>query len=236
MVRTTMASPLTFRQLFDRESCTYTYVLADRNGAAVIIDPVLELVDRDARLLDELGLDLRWILDTHVHADHITGAGALQRRFSAPRAIARASGASADRLLEEGDRVALGERWLEVRATPGHTAGDVTYVLDDQSCAFTGDALLVRGCGRTDFQEGNSHTLFRSVRERILSLPDDTRLYPAHDYGGRTVTTVREERAFNPRLGDAKTEEQFVEIMAHLGLAPPAKLAVAVPANLRGGI
>jgi sulfur dioxygenase len=236
MVRTTMASPLTFRQLFDRESCTYTYVLADRNRAAVIIDPVQEHVDRDARILEELGLDLQWILDTHVHADHVTGAGALQRRFRVGRAISRASGAAADRLLEDGDRIDFGERSLEVRMTPGHTAGDATYVLDDQSCAFTGDALLVRGCGRTDFQEGNAHALFRSVRERILSLPDDTRLYPAHDYLGRTVTTVREERAFNPRLADGRTEEEFVHLMANLGLAPPAKLATSVAANLKGGL
>jgi sulfur dioxygenase len=236
MVRTAMASPILFRQLFDRESCTYTYVLSDGNRAAVIIDPVLDHVDRDARLLEELGLELQWILDTHVHADHITGAGALQRRFGAQRAIAKASGAVADRLLEDGDRVELGERSLEVRLTPGHTAGDVTYVLDDQSCAFTGDALLVRGCGRTDFQEGDAHRLFHSVRERILSLPDDARLYPAHDYLGRTMTTVKEERAFNPRLGDARTEEEFVHLMANLGLAKPAKLDVAVPANLKGGL
>ena len=236
MVATTMASPLLFRQLFDRESCTYTYVLADPNRAAVIIDPVLEHVDRDARILEELGLALQWILDTHVHADHITGAGALQRRFGVRRAISRASGAQADRLLEDGDRIDFGERSLEVRLTPGHTAGDVTYVLDDQSRAFTGDALLVRGCGRTDFQEGDSHRLFHSVRERILSLPDDTQLYPAHDYVGRTVTTVREERAFNPRVGDGHSEEEFVHLMANLGLAKPAKIDMAVPANLKGGL
>jgi len=236
MVATTMASPLLFRQLFDRESCTYTYVLADPNRAAVIIDPVLEHVDRDARILEELGLALEWILDTHVHADHITGAGALQRRFGARRAISKASGAQADRLLEDGDRIDFGERSLEVRLTPGHTAGDVTYVLDDQSRAFTGDALLVRGCGRTDFQEGDSHRLFHSVRERILSLPDDTQLYPAHDYLGRTVTTVKEERAFNPRIGDGHSEEEFVHLMANLGLAKPAKIDMAVPANLKGGL
>jgi sulfur dioxygenase len=236
MVATTMASPLSFRQLFDRESCTYTYVLADPNRAAVIIDPVLEHVDRDGRILEELGLALQWILDTHVHADHITGAAALQRRFGAPRAIARASGAAADRLLDDGDRIEFGARSLEVRMTPGHTAGDATYVLDDQSCAFTGDALLVRGCGRTDFQEGDAHRLFHSVRERILSLPDDTKLYPAHDYLGRTVTTVREERAFNPRLGDGRSEAEFVHLMANLGLAKPAKIDMAVPANLKGGL
>jgi glyoxylase-like metal-dependent hydrolase (beta-lactamase superfamily II) len=231
-----MASPLSFRQLFDRESCTYTYVLAGPDRSAVIIDPVLEHAERDARILEELGLELRWILDTHVHADHITGARALQRRFGVPRAISRASGAAADRLLEDGDQLEFGARSLEVRLTPGHTAGDVTYVLDDQSCAFTGDALLVRGCGRTDFQEGDSHRLFHSVRERILSLPADTRLYPAHDYLGRTVTTVKEERAFNPRVGDGHSLEEFVHLMANLGLARPAKIDVAVPANLEGGL
>jgi glyoxylase-like metal-dependent hydrolase (beta-lactamase superfamily II) len=153
-----------------------------------------------------------------------------------PRAIAKASGAIADRLLEDGDRIEFGDRSLEVRLTPGHTAGDLTYVLDDQSCAFTGDALLVRGCGRTDFQEGDSHRLFHSVRERILSLPADTKLYPAHDYLGRTVTTVKEERAFNPRLGDGHSEEEFVHLMANLGLAKPAKIDVAVPANFKGGL
>jgi sulfur dioxygenase len=235
MVPSTMARPFTFRQLFDRESCTYTYVLADSRRRAVIIDPVKELVERDAQLVRELGLEVLWILETHVHADHVTGGSALQHRFPAQRAIARTSGAVADRLLEDGDRIEFGERSLEVRATPGHTAGDVTYVLDDQSCAFTGDALLVRGCGRTDFQEGDSHTLFHSVRERILTLPDDTLLYPAHDYNGRTVTTVKEERAFNPRLGDDKTEPEFVAIMSNLALGPPAKIAVSVPANLKGG-
>jgi glyoxylase-like metal-dependent hydrolase (beta-lactamase superfamily II)/rhodanese-related sulfurtransferase len=202
----------------------------------VLVDPVFENVRRDAALLEELGLRLVATLDTHVHADHVTAAWLLKQRCGSEIALSAASGAAnADRLLAHGDRVPFGARHLEVRATPGHTDGCVTYVLDDRSRAFTGDALLIRGCGRTDFQQGSPHRLFHSVREQIMTLPPDTLLYPAHDYRGLTVTSVAEERRFNPRLGGAVDEADFVGYMRHLGLPHPKQMDIAVPANLRCG-
>src|SRR5690606_4150125 len=185
-----------FRQLFDPQSSTYTYLLADLHSRqAILVDPVFEQALRDAALIEELGLKLRWTLETHVHADHVTAAWVLRERFGSRIALSAASGAEgADRLLRHGDRIEVGRRWLEVRATPGHTDGCVTYVLDDGKAALTGDALLIRGCGRTDFQQGSAEALYRSVHEQIFSLPDDCMLYPGHDYRGLTVTSVGEEK------------------------------------------
>jgi len=226
---------LVFRQLFDPTSSTYTYLLGDA-GAAVLIDPVFEHERRDRALLRELGLKLVATLDTHVHADHVTAAWLLKQRCGSRILLSAASGASdADTLLAHGDRVVFGTRHLEVRATPGHTAGCVTYVLDDRSMAFTGDALLIRGCGRTDFQQGSPYKLFHSVRTQILSLPPECLLYPAHDYRGVTVTSVAEERRYNPRLGGDANEADFAGYMNHLGLPHPKLMDVAVPANLRCG-
>ena len=226
-----------FRQLFDPQSSTYTYLLADSaTREALLIDTVFEQVRRDGALVQELGLTLVATLETHVHADHVTGAWLHKRRFGSRILLARAGGAEgADGLLEDGDRVPFGRRHLEVRATPGHTSGCLSFVLDDASMAFTGDALLIRGCGRTDFQQGDAHRLFRSVRERIFSLPPGCLLYPGHDYRGITCSSVAEERRFNPRLADAIGEEDFVGYMTHLGLPHPKQMAVAVPANLRCG-
>jgi sulfur dioxygenase len=226
-----------FRQLFDPQSSTYTYLLADSaTREAVLIDPVFEHARRDAALIEELGLKLLCTLDTHVHADHVTGAWLLKRRLGSKIALSKDSGAEGgDRSLEDGDRVAFGKRSLEARATPGHTAGCLTYVLDDRSMAFTGDALLIRGCGRTDFQQGDARELYRSVHARIFTLPADCLLYPAHDYRGLTVTSVEEERRFNPRLAQSIGEDDFVGYMDHLGLPHPRQIEVAVPANLRCG-
>jgi len=228
---------LIFRQLFDPQSSTYTYLLADPGAReAVLIDPVFEQARRDAALVGELGLKLAWTLETHVHADHVTGAWLHKQRLGSRIALAAASGAEgADRLLAHGDRVEFGGRALEVRATPGHTNGCLTYVLDDRSMAFTGDALLIRGCGRTDFQQGSPHALFRSVKEQVFSLPDACLVYPAHDYRGLTASSVGEERAFNPRLGGQILEEDFAGYMNNLGLAHPKQMDIAVPANLRCG-
>ncbi len=228
---------LIFRQLFDAESSTYTYLLADPDSKeAVLIDPVREQVERDVELLEQLGLRLKHSLDTHVHADHVTAAGELRKRLGIQTVLSKEGGAGcADILVEAGSRISFGGRFVEVRETPGHTNGCVTYVLDDGSMAFTGDALLIRGCGRTDFQQGDSQKLFRSVRENIFTLPDSTLLYPGHDYKGRTVTSVAEEKKYNPRLGLSKTEAEFVEIMKNLNLAPPKKIAEALPANLACG-
>jgi glyoxylase-like metal-dependent hydrolase (beta-lactamase superfamily II)/rhodanese-related sulfurtransferase len=226
-----------FRQLFDAQSSTYTYLLADSlTREAVLIDPVFEHARRDAALIGELGLKLLFTLETHVHADHVTGASLLKRRLGSSIAISKASGASgADRALSDGDLVAFGMRTLEARATPGHTAGCLSYVLDDRSKAFTGDALLIRGCGRTDFQGGSAPRLFHSVRERLFALPDDCQLYPAHDYRGITSSSVGEEKKYNPRLAEAIHEADFVGYMNNLGLAHPKLMEVAVPANLRCG-
>ncbi|UJR84025.1 MBL fold metallo-hydrolase [Sandaracinus amylolyticus] len=227
-----------FRQLFDLESSTYTYLLADEDTReAVLIDPVLEQVERDLSLVRELDLRLVYVLDTHVHADHVTGAGAVRERTGAKSVLSERSGAGcADVFVKEGDVIRFGRHALEVRETPGHTNGCLTYVTADHAMAFTGDALLVRGSGRTDFQQGSPHTLYHSVHEKIFSLPDACLLYPAHDYKGRTVTSVAEEKRFNPRLGGGKSEPEFVDIMEHLQLAYPKKIDVAVPANLHCGL
>jgi glyoxylase-like metal-dependent hydrolase (beta-lactamase superfamily II)/rhodanese-related sulfurtransferase len=223
------------RQLLDPTSSTYTYLLGD-GGGAVLIDPVFEQVRRDGALIRELGLTLLATLDTHVHADHVTGAWLLRQRTGCQVMLSAASGAEgADRLLVPGDRVDFGRRHLEVRATPGHTDGCVTYVLDDRSMAFTGDALLIRGCGRTDFQQGSARRLYRSVHAQILSLPPDCLLYPAHDYRGLTVTSVAEEQRFNPRFGGDSDEADFVGYMDNLGLPHPKLIDLAVPANLHCG-
>ncbi|GJP46765.1 hypothetical protein CLOM_g6007 [Closterium sp. NIES-68] len=263
---------LLFRQLFEKESSTYTFLLADEtapNRPGVLIDPVDLTFDRDVRLAEELDVTLRFALNTHAHADHITGTGLLKKRVPGIRSvISAASGAGADVLVDHGDVIPFGRFGLQVRATPGHTKGCITFVLvervatvaagtaeaDGQDSvwregsvdvegfafdklvtrmAFTGDALLIRGCGRTDFQEGDASQLYRSVHSQILSLPPDTLLYPAHDYQGRTVTSVEEERKYNPRL--TKNEEQFKAIMDGLGLPPPKKLKDALPANMADG-
>lgn len=231
-------SVLIFRQLFDQQSSTYTYLLADSDTReAVLIDPVFEQTRRDAALLDELGLRLLFTIDTHVHADHVTGAWLLKKRTGSQIAISAASGAEgADRYVSHGDSIPFGARQLRVRATPGHTNGCISLVLDDESMAFTGDCLLIRGTGRTDFQNGNPHALFRAVHEQLFSLPESCLLYPAHDYRGLTVTSVAEERRFNPRLGGELCEDDFAGYMTNLGLAHPRQIDVAVPANMQCGV
>lgn len=228
---------LIFRQLIDTRSSTYTYLLADAQArAAVLIDPVFEQARRDAALLAELSLRLVWTLETHVHADHVSGAWLLRQQLGSAIALARASGASgADRWLEHGDEIVFGARRLLVRATPGHTDGCLSYVLDDGSLAFTGDCLLIRGSGRTDFQHGDALRMYRSVHEQLFTLRDDCLLYPAHDYRGLTVTSVGEERRFNPRLGGEIGAQDFVGYMRNLHLPHPQQIDIAVPANLRCG-
>ena len=222
-----------FRQLFDPVSCTYTYLLADESSrAAVLIDPVFEFHERDAALLRELDLELRYTLDTHLHADHVTGAWLMKRAFGSEIVLSSKYGAdNVDRSISHGDGIQLGDHAIDVRGTPGHTDGCLTYVLGSQNIAFTGDALLIRGAGRTDFQQGSAHTLYRSIKDQIFTLPDDCMLYPAHDYQGRTVTTVREELHFNARIGGQADEGDFVGYMNNLGLAHPKQIDIAVPAN-----
>ncbi|XP_007553862.1 persulfide dioxygenase ETHE1, mitochondrial [Poecilia formosa] len=225
-----------FRQLFESESSTYTYLLADRDTKeAVIIDPVKETVDRDVKFVKELGLNLKIAVNTHCHADHVTGTGLMKKQIEGLKsAISKHSGASADVQLSEGDKITFGKHCLIVRETPGHTDGCITLVLGDKSMAFTGDALLIRGCGRTDFQQGSPERLYKSIHEVVFQLPEDCLLYPAHDYKGQTVTTVGEERKHNPRL--TKKLEEFVKIMDNLNLPKPKKIDIAVPANLLCGL
>jgi sulfur dioxygenase len=228
-----------FRQLFDSASSTYTYVLGEpRTREAVIIDAVFEQHFRDRALLEELGLKLVAALDTHCHADHVTGAWLMQQATGCRIGISRRYGDAvqgADLRLDHGDRVPFGKSYLEVRATPGHTDGCVTYVSDGREMAFTGDCLLIRGTGRCDFQQGNAATLYRSITEQIFSLPDDCLVFPAHDYSGRTMSSVGEERAHNPRIGGHADQRDFVGFMENLYLPHPKQIAVALPANQRSG-
>ncbi|XP_075696483.1 persulfide dioxygenase ETHE1, mitochondrial [Rhinoderma darwinii] len=230
------ARGLIFRQLFEPVSCTYTYLLADAESKeAVLIDPVLETANRDAKLVKDLGLNMVYAANTHCHADHITGTGVLKKLLPGCKSvISKDSGALADVHIQEGDHINFGKYSLEARSTPGHTDGCLTYVLNDKSMAFTGDALLIRGCGRTDFQQGCSNTLYHSVHSKIFTLPESCYLYPAHDYTGQTVTTVKEEKNLNPRL--TKSEGEFVKIMNNLNLPRPKQIDIAVPANVKCGI
>jgi sulfur dioxygenase len=226
-----------FRQLFDSVSSTYTYLLADaQTREAVLIDCVFEQHARDLALIRELGLSLPYVLDTHCHADHVTGAWLMKQALGCRVGLSAVYGATnVDVPLAHGDVIRFGAQALEVRATPGHTEGCLTYVSADRRRVFTGDALLVRGAGRTDFQQGSAHRLFRSIREQLFTLPDECVVCPAHDYEGRTSSTIGEERLHNPRIGGTVREEDFVGYMENLGLPHPKQLALALPANLRAG-
>jgi len=227
------------RQLYDAVSSTYTYLVADpTTGEAVYIDTVFEQHLRDRALLAELGLRLVAVLDTHCHADHVTGAWLLQQFTGCRYGVSRRYGEAlscADMPLDDGDVVAFGRSALIARATPGHTDGCITYVAADETVAFTGDALLIRGAGRCDFQQGNAHTLYQSIKTRIFALPDACIVYPGHDYNGRTASTIGEERAHNPRIGGQADERDFVGFMENLNLPHPKLIDHAVPANLRCG-
>lgn len=227
--------PLIFRQLFEKESSTYTYILAcPETKEAIIIDPVVETADRDEKIIKEMGLNLLYAINTHCHADHITGTWELKKKFPNMRTqIAKAAGAQADLFFAHGDRIQFGNRFITVLATPGHTSGCCTFLQDDFYRVFTGDAVLVRGCGRTDFQAGNSSQLYDVIWEQIFSLPGSCNIYPAHDYKGFTSSTVQEERTLNPRL--TKTKAEFIDIMANLNLPYPKQIDRALPANLKCG-
>ncbi|XP_059662794.1 persulfide dioxygenase ETHE1 homolog, mitochondrial [Cornus florida] len=241
---TTTSPKLLFRQLFEKDSSTFTYLLADTSHPekpALLVDPVDKTVDRDLSLVKDLGLKLIYAINTHVHADHVTGTGLMKSKFPGVKSIiSKASNAKADLFVEPGDEIYFGDLFLEVRATPGHTLGCVTYVTGDgpeqpqPRMAFTGDALLIRGCGRTDFQGGSSQQLYKSVHSQIFTLPKDTLVYPAHDYKGFTVSTVGEEMLYNPRL--TKDEETFKNIMENLNLSYPKMIDIAVPANMVCGL
>jgi sulfur dioxygenase len=225
-----------FRQLFEPLSCTYTYLVGcEATGQALLIDPVVVAVDRDLSEVRAHGLTLAYSLETHVHADHITAALELKKRVNS-----RIAGPAFDQLpctdmgVQEGQPLQVGSLELSPLHTPGHTAGHFAYRLGDR--VFTGDALLIEGCGRTDFQSGDSDALYRSVREKLFTLPDDCLVYPAHDYDHRRVSTILQEKARNPRLGLQRTLEEFREIMANLHLPYPKFIDYAIPGNEQCGV
>jgi sulfur dioxygenase len=224
-----------FRQLFDQTSGTYSYLLASRRGGeALILDPVLEKVDRYLQLVTELDLKLVKAVDTHLHADHITGLGALRDRTHCITVMGEQTKADVVSVrLADGDKLTIEGLSLDVIYTPGHTDDSYSFIMPDR--VFTGDTLLIRGTGRTDFQNGDPRQQYDSIFGRLLKLPDATLVYPAHDYKGDTVSTIGEEKAFNPRL-QVKSVEEYVELMNNLKLANPKMMDVAVPANIKIGM
>ncbi len=220
-----------FRQLFDPDTFTYTYLLGcESSRKAILIDSVASEIDNYIALLEELDLKLIYTLETHVHADHITGAGLLRDKLSSKSVVHRDAGAMcADLLVTDGVLLQVGDMEIKVLHTPGHTSGCISYVVADR--VFTGDCLLIDGCGRTDFQQGDANTMFDSIHQKLFTLPPDTLVYPGHDYHGRTVSTIKQEIAGNVRLGGGKSRQEFVEIMENLNLPYPRFIDAALPAN-----
>ncbi len=217
------------RQLVDAETSTYTYLIADLDaGVAALIDPVREQLERDLQLVLELGLTLSHVLETHVHADHVTAASALRERTGATTCASAAGAPCVDVHLRHGDVVRVGAIAITALATPGHTDDSLSYLVP--GAVFTGDSLLIRGCGRADFQNGNPGELHDSITQVLFALPDDTAVYPGHDYRGRLASSIGEERRWNPRLA-GKSRAEFIALMDQLDLPPPKQLATAVPAN-----
>ncbi|GAB6034139.1 MBL fold metallo-hydrolase [Galenea microaerophila] len=223
------------RQLFDYDTWTYTYIIWDEvTKEAAIIDTVHEQVERDLQHIKELGLNVKYLLETHIHADHITGAGPLREATGAKIVVHKNSGAEcADILADEGDTFKLGDQVITVWHTPGHTNNDITYVID--GAAFTGDTLFVRDCGRTDFQLGSTQAMYASLHRLFNDLPDETRVFPAHDYQGFTQSTIGEEKKFNVRIGNNRSYEEFEAIMDNLNLPRPRLIDISVPGNLKCG-
>ncbi len=227
-----MKSDSVFYQLFEPITSTYTYIVGDATSKEVaIIDPVRETVTRDIQLINELGLKLKYVLETHIHADHVTSASTLREEFGAQTALSEVAGVEcSDIPLKDGDVLELGSKAIKVLTTPGHTNTCLSYLFEDS--VFTGDALLIRGTGRTDFQQGDSKELFESIRDKLFALDDQTFVYPGHDYKGRTKSTIGQEKEFNPRVGMDKSLQDFVKIMDELDLPNPKQIHEAVPANL----
>lgn len=222
------------RQLFDTETYTYTYLLADKSSReAILIDPVIEKMSCYERLVKEFDLTLVAAMDTHVHADHITALGSLREKFGCPTFLGNKGDVEcADNALEDGQQISFGIHSVQVMYTPGHTDDSYTFLVNDngQNYIFTGDTLLIRGSGRTDFQNGNADQLYDSLHSKLMTLPEDTIVYPGHDYKGWTISTVGEEKALNPRI-NLPTREAFVDHMNNLNLPDPKWMDVAVPAN-----
>ncbi len=223
-------------QLFDPATSTYSYLLWDqKTKQAALIDSVKEQVARDINFIKQLGLTLKYTMETHIHADHVTGSGLLRDEFKSQAAVHKNSQSDcADILLSDGDTLTLGDEVIKTIYTPGHTDTDVSFRID--GAVFTGDALLINGCGRTDFQSGDAKTLYHSITDKLFKLDDKTIVYPGHDYNGFTASSIGHEKAFNHRLGNNKSEADFVAIMDSLILDPPARIDVAVPGNLQCGL
>lgn len=224
-----------FRQLFEKDSSTYTYLLAcERTGECVLIDPVIDTVERDLGLLQDLGLKLTYTLETHIHADHLTGAKKL-RHLTGSKIVVPAMDQleCADIGVEENRKFMVGDIELQPLFTPGHTGTHHAYLLRSNvhTLLFSGDALLIEACGRTDFQSGDPEMLYKTITEKFFTLPDETLVYPAHDYEERCITTIGQEKQRNPRIGKGKSQEAFVEIMNGLDLPYPRKIDFAVPGN-----
>jgi sulfur dioxygenase len=232
-----VTTSLLLKQLFDQDSGTFSYLLADATSKdAILIDSVFEKYARDLSLIQELDLNLLACLETHCHADHVTAAWLFKHTLGSEILASVHSGIEVlDRKLVTGDVVKFGSKQLMVIETPGHTDGCVSYLLKDEGMVFTGDSLLIRGCGRTDFQQGSASKLYHSITEGLFSLPDDCLVYPAHDYSGRSASSIGEEKTFNPRIGGQANENDFVGYMENMRLPHPKKLDIAVPANLKGG-
>lgn len=224
-----------FRQMYDNETSTYTYLIADENTKeAALVDPVIEQVDRDLKLIQELGLTLRYCLETHIHADHITGTGKLREITNCDGIVPEnAQVACANRLIKDGEVLQLGEIEIKTIATLGHTDSHNCYLVN-QNLLLTGDSLLIRGCGRTDFQSGNPGLMYDNVTQKLFTLPDETLVYPGHDYKGHLVSTIGEEKQYNPRFVGLD-RASFIEQMNNLNLPNPKKIAEAVPANQQCG-
>jgi len=224
-----------FRQLFDLDTWTYTYLIADRaTGDAALVDPVLEQVDRDLKLLHELGLTLRYCLETHVHADHVTGTGKLRELTGCQGIVPEnAQVACADRSITHGEKLQLGQIEIQAIGTLGHTDSHMSFLVNGDR-VLTGDSLFIRGCGRTDFQSGDAGLMYDHVTGRLFTLPDETWVYPGHDYRGHSVSTIGEEKRYNPRFVN-QTRESFIALMANLNLPNPKKIMEAVPANQQCG-
>jgi sulfur dioxygenase len=223
-------------QLYDRESCTYSYLLIDpETREAAFIDPVREQFERDLQIINELGIELLYSIETHAHADHVTSAGKMRQMTGAKIVFGENSGIQAiDIAIKHNEELTLGNYKIRAIATPGHTSACTSYYVDGM--VFTGDTLLIRGCGRTDFQDGDPEQLFDSITQQLFTLDDETRVYPAHDYNGRIASTIGEEKRWNSRLGNSRPKSEFVELMNNLNLDMPKKINEAVPANLSCGI
>ena len=224
------------RQLFDQDTWTYTYLVWDEaTKEAAIIDSVKEKVERDVKYIKDLGLTLKYALETHVHADHVTGAGDLRKQLGCEVGVHADGGAKcADIQITDDQVFMVGGQEIKALHTPGHTNGDISYLID--GAVFSGDALLIRACGRTDFQQGDSGTLYESIHSKLFNLPDETVVYPGHDYDGFTESTIGEEKALNPRLGNENPKADFMNIMDTMNLPKPKRIDIAVPGNLVCGL